>query len=284
MFFLKKTTNKKIRKDKCSLPKRTSCFPFCKASLTVETALVLPVFFFLMLAILSLNDGIRLAGDVLAGAQETAQQLGIYACALDLGVGEEAGAGQGAAALSVAYGTGAIRKRVRENTGLVKVSGFHLLKSTILEDNMIDLVVSYQLKPVIGIPGLGGIKIQQRARVRAWTGGKTGETGGGKAPEDGKQVYVTTTGSVYHRDRNCTHIRLSIHSGNLNQMEALRNEGGGKYYACSCYHGEGWVYYTDTGDRYHGSLSCSSLKRGVIPVSSSQVENYRPCSRCGGAG
>ena len=96
-------------------------------------------------------------------------------------------------------------------------------------------------------------------------------------------VYVTETGLVYHRDYHCTHLELSIHMVLQSEIESLRNEGGGKYHPCQhCMKGAGGgVYITDTGDRYHSSLSCSGLKRTIYAVPLSEVAGKGACSRCG---
>ena len=96
-------------------------------------------------------------------------------------------------------------------------------------------------------------------------------------------VYVTATGTVYHRDRNCTHIKLSIQEVGKDSVEKLRNRGGAKYYPCSCYksHPSSSVYITRDGTRYHSSVSCSSLKRTVKKVTLSDAGQLKPCSKCG---
>ena len=88
---------------------------------------------------------------------------------------------------------------------------------------------------------------------------------------------------VYHRDYHCTHLELSIHMVLQSEIESLRNEGGGKYHPCQhCIKGAGGgVYITDTGDRYHSSLSCSGLKRTIYAVPLSEVAGKGACSRCG---
>ena len=91
------------------------------------------------------------------------------------------------------------------------------------------------------------------------------------------------TGLVYHKDYHCTHLDLSIRMASGEEVSSLRNESGGKYYACEhCGGGSGGaVYITSYGDRYHSSLSCSGLKRTVYAVPLSEAVGKGACSKCG---
>ena len=97
------------------------------------------------------------------------------------------------------------------------------------------------------------------------------------------KVYVTETGLVYHKDYHCSHLDLSIRMTHLELVEGLRNENGGKYYPREhCVKGNGGnIYITNSGDRYHSSLSCSGLKRTIYAIPISEAAGKGACSRCG---
>lgn len=95
---------------------------------------------------------------------------------------------------------------------------------------------------------------------------------------------MTETGTVYHKDRSCTYLKLSIRKVSYSVTGKLRNRYGEKYYACSCCRsGVGaTVYITDTGNRYHADRSCSGLKRTIHKIKESEVSHLPSCSKCGG--
>lgn len=257
-----------------------------QASLTVEAACTLPLFVIAMTAVLYLISAASLACSVSEGMQEAGKQMALYAAAKGE-KGSEAGKAA-AQILSLAYAKNQVSERIRGNVlarSLTEAgSKVELWRSQIMKENeTIDLVAEYRMKFPGGFLKNAGINIVQRARVRAWTGSQ-GNTGDSEA-QGGKEewVYVTVSGSVYHRDRECTHIRLSVHAVDRGSIPNLRNTGGGKYYPCEACLGSGKkVYITETGDRYHSSVTCKGLKRGVLRVRLSEVESWSPCSRCGG--
>ena len=111
-----------------------------------------------------------------------------------------------------------------------------------------------------------------------------GYTVGGEINEE-EYVYVAQNGEVYHVDRECTHLMLSIKQVSLQEACAGENREGEKYRACDvCCDGLtlGQVYITEQGDCYHYRKSCLGLKRTVYKMTLSQVEAYRACSRCVG--
>lgn len=288
-------TIKNLRKDSNYFParyqmrlNREGIFQFIsekRGSLTLESALVLPLFLFAMLAMLQFASIQNASSLLLAGAQDTAKEMAAYAYIQNF---EASGNGTGASellkgGLSAAYADGQIRSK----SGVGKEMGsFWLLQSSFSDGQVLDLVGNFQPAHTFTILPVKKVNSIFRARVRAWTGrsgsitGKDGET---EAETEEEHVYVTETGSVYHKDPECTHIRLSIRTVPRNQLSGMRNVNGGKYHVCEkCGPGDGGtVYISPYGDKYHSSLSCSGLKRTVHTVSLKDAENMRPCSKCG---
>ncbi len=265
-------------------PKRTrrtrrgsaSLSAFASASLTVEAACVLPLFLFIILLFFELIRAADTAGRVAAGLQEAGEQMAVYACVSDSQAGEERSKAEHI--LSLAYAA----KCIREHGGNQALA-VSLASSSIREgDEIIDLTAEYRLRWHVPFLPSQSMKLVQRVRVRAWTGRE--ETSGSGEDGDGIEVYITESGTVYHRDRECRHLRLSVHQVTREALQRLRSEDGSKYYPCEdCGGGSGAVVYiTDTGNRYHSSVSCSALKRTVITVPLSELTGWRSCAVCGG--
>ena len=102
-------------------------------------------------------------------------------------------------------------------------------------------------------------------------------------PED-DYVFITEDSRVYHRNRNCSHIMLTIRETTSGEVTSLRNNNGNRYRPCESCHSslsDDRLYITTEGNRYHNNINCSGLKRTVRAVRLSEVGNRRPCSRCG---
>ena len=149
------------------------------------------------------------------------------------------------------------------------------------EDEMIQLVRPARVKPVVPVLAYPGTNIVSCCYMRAWTGYDVERKF--SVEEQEEYVYITENGTVYHRERNCTHLTLSIELAGKDEVGQLRNESGGKYYPCEKCGGDGssFVYVTGEGTRYHNTITCSGLKRTVISIPLSEVGGRPPCSRCG---
>lgn len=150
-----------------------------------------------------------------------------------------------------------------------------------LSDCYVDLQADYHIRLPVSFFTVKGIMISQSSKSRKWTGDK----------DDGQEedyVYVTETGTVYHRDRMCSYLDLSIQTVNSSGLDGMRNKGGHKYYPCAECAAKNkvgsTVYITDYGTCYHTSLSCSGLKRTIYLIPLSEVGGRGPCSKCGGKG
>lgn len=257
-----------------------------RGSLTLETALVLPLFLFAILAMLQFAVIQHATSALLAGAQETVREMAVYAYIQNMGVT----AGDGVPAkllrggLSAAWASGQIQEKSGVGSELGNVS---LLQSDFGNGTILDLVGTFQPAHTYTVLPVKKAKGIFRARVRAWTGRTetiTGQDRDQREQEKEEQtVYVAETGKVYHTDPECTHIRLSIRTVPESQLKGLRNASGGKYHRCEKCRGSGngTVYISPYGDKYHTSLSCSGLKRTISSVPLSEAEHLKACSKCG---
>jgi hypothetical protein len=213
---------------------------------------------------------------------ETGKSMAVSAYASRYGVGTQGSMEAVTDVLSAAYAKSQVMGRT-SNTSVIKNSNM-LLSSFLEEDEMIELVLTYQVKAPIGGINLPWTFWVQGASVRAWTGrNKTSKAEStGQDESAGDYVYVTITGSVYHEKEDCTHLKLSIEEVSAAEVAGLRNNNGGIYHVCEkCGNfGSSTVYITQEGNRYHSSLSCSGLKRTVRKITREEVSQMRCCSKC----
>lgn len=216
-----------------------------KASMTVEAALVIPMFLFASLMILSLID---MMNQYMSGEKK-------------------------------------IHSLVREGC----VMGAAKSGSINGQDgDLIRLNVTYPVSPTIKGPGYRVFFIENHCMAHIFNGYGIGSFDVSK--EGDMYVYVTKTGSVYHKKRSCKYINVSIQEAAGKDVSKKRNLDGGKYYPCSiCAKKmtkkqllETSVYIADYGTNYHTKINCSDLKRTVEVIPLSKAGKYRPCSGCGG--
>lgn len=262
-----------------------SLFPPLQGSITVEAAFALPLFLFFCIQLLSLISLFQLHSALEAALHQETAQAALQAYAYqELGIDISSGAG---GFLEEAY----LRDRVINRVGKAYLdhsmieggsSNIHILYTGKKEvQDTVDVILYYKIQPAVDILGFSGFTMANRCRMKAWTGyqaenaaasGKTGE----------ELVYITETGTVYHKSRNCSHLALSVRTVKTGSLNELRNGDGGKYYPCEkCGKNAGSsVFITEQGNRYHTSLNCSGLKRTVYVVPISEAGGRGPCSRC----
>ena len=260
--------------------------------MAVEAAIAIPFFLFFLMNILFAFDMLRLHGNIMGAMHQAGNKMAFYGYAYRSGFGEE-GLFSGEAD-SLILSEGYARRKVinilgedyLNHTCLASgTSGLHFIKSSVMkEDDRIELVASYKVKPFINIIGFPDMPMENRYYGRAWTGYDVAGRAGGGEGED-PVVYIAETGTVYHIARNCAYLNPSVEAVSKAMASELRNEEGGKYYSCGSCKGNNFqpvVYITSYGNRIHSSLSCSGLKRTVYTVHLSEVKGKGKCSKCGG--
>ncbi len=305
MPFFKKSAgikNKKIVTLQVQIPmkinrlfaKRVLSSAFCfkpKASLTVEAAMVLPLFLFFMVLLMMpmeiMNEGRRIQ----TAMEATGEEMSQYAYVLDqLKQGEKIDAakidGLGEAFLEGLTEEGILlyaRKKVESQVDLKRVENISFARSSVLRDGeTIDLIMNYRVRLPFSVFGLKSVPMTARSCRRAWVG-KEGGTGI-KNGEEEEIVYVGKGSVRYHRSRTCHYLYNDLQQTTLAGVENLRNLSGGKYKPCSrCGKAAGAgsaVYVMPSGERYHTDKNCSSITSYVSAVSISEVRHLGPCSYC----
>ena len=258
------------------------------ASVSIEASIAIPVFIFCFLEIISLLNYLSVYSGVLYALKAVGEPVSIYGYAYELltdsdtelSLGEEV---ISSLIFSEVYLDNAIQKQCNsqlyENMIKGGAQGISLLGSHVnTRESCISIIAHYSVEPLVAFAETG-LTMTNRYYARLWTGYPLEES-----TVSEEYVYITENGTVYHLTESCTHLKLSISNVRENALEHLRNESGSKYSACPmcCQDKEQLdVYYiTDTGERYHATVSCSGLKRTVYCVDKNEVEDWPVCSRC----
>lgn len=248
---------------------RASAFT-SEGSITLEAALVVPLFFFAMLCTVFLLESMAI---------QTTVRNALY------GVGKELAQ---QAYISPIISPPAIRQNIVKNIGKDKLqrslivggeTGLDCKKSfSNWDTGEMFLSVQYKIRIPIGVFQLPDMDKEEVLRVKGWTGNPMP-----KEETEDEMVYVTEHGSVYHQDIYCPYLDMSVRGIIANTIDGARNMSGEKYKPCDkCEGGKhiGILYVTDYGNRYHTSLNCSKIKRNIYAVSISTVEGLGGCSKC----
>lgn len=260
-------------------------------SMTVEAAIVLPFFLFFFFNLLWIIEIYNLQGTLQMALRECGRELSMYAYAYDRIVQEEEDEGLEALIENVAFSYLYVQGQIEEMAGTEYLenapiyggkTGLIYADSSILQQgDIIDLVISYRAAPFIDVIGFSPGWFYARYYGRAWTGY---DVSGEDSAERAGYAYIAENASVYHLNRECSHISLSVRECPLQETEYLRNEYGERYRACErCISGgESMVFITTDGNRYHRDRGCGGLNRTVRRIPVSQAEAlYEACSRCG---
>ena len=246
---------------------------FCtcrKASLTIEAAVVCPVTAGFLISILFFFRILFVQAAVEEALIYAGRATAVESCLLD--------------DKSVLYvsAEGLFRYALYQKADVERfVSGGILGVSLLGSDTSgkeIELEAKYMVKLPIPFWGIKGIWITSKNSFVKWKGDLyTGI-------EQERWVYITKTGSVYHKNTSCRSLDLTIQETLYRNIHKIRGKNGQKYYPCNkcmkSMEDTKKVYFTDYGKLFHGKVSCSALKRTIERVLFSQVGSRRPCSYC----
>ena len=290
--------------ERASLP--TSLTGKLAAGMTVEAAVVLPLFLLFFMNLGCAIEMIRLHGNLQLALWNVGNKMCVYGYAWESADEMEAAVTKNEKegrewwdtladiALTASYVKNQVVNYVGEtyleesplNRG---VDSLQFWESEILQNqdsvisgDTVDIVLTYQVSPWMDMPFVHPFRMCNRYYGRMWTGyDVTINIPEGDEAQD--VVYITEYGSVYHESLDCTHLKLSIREVSLEEAKQARNESGGRYAECSkCKKKlfQGTVFIGRDGDCYHYDRGCSGLKRTIYTITRQQASNYSPCSRC----
>jgi len=285
----------------CSL-KRISLFisklRWVKGSMTVEAAVVLPLFLFFFLSLGTAIEMIRLQNNMDFALCDVGRRLSVYGYALD-GTGRseeirknaEPGEAEWLSELKdIAFSYTYIKKELVDYLGkeyleasciVDGVSGIHFLESEIFgEEDCFEIIATYRVAPFGELVGVRGFRMANRYYGHMWNGYEIPLE---ESKTERDIVYVTEYGRVYHEDEMCSHLFLNVRQVGLQEAYESRNSNGAKYKLCEyCekFDVNGMVYITEDGNRIHYRRDCAGLKRTIYTISRKASEGYAPCSRC----
>lgn len=255
-----------------------------RGSASVEAAVILPVFIFAMLGLVSVAGIIHTRSIVYEGLYETALYMAEYSF-LDRQIKDGIDVGSEAEllsdGLSVVTANMKLEEYIDDNGSVEKyvaggMSGLKIVQAELKQDDHIYIKMVYDLRIEVPIIGGVGIPCEERIRQRAYLGYDRENDD----DSEGTFVYVAENGQVYHSSRSCYHIRLSIRQ--VSPTNADREcEGLAGCSLCARYSGRGTLYVTQSGDKYHFSLECPGLKRTIYRVKKEDAGGLPPCSECG---
>lgn len=262
-----------------------------KAVMTVEASLILPVFIMLLMNLLSAIEVYRIHSNVAASlweeGREAAKFLYLRDCADKTA---EASGETGDVQWSTLLTSLSAHRRITKNLAAFPVwekivvggkAGF-LVSGESEEDGTIQIDCSYRIHPLFAALTPVTKELENHYYGHAWVGYI--HSGHSDVQEE-VYVYITETGTVYHRNRGCSYLNPSIQCIQQEKLEHLRNKNGAIYYACPLcggFQAGGNCYITDYGTNYHTSVVCSGLKRTIYEVKLSETGGRGACSKCGG--
>lgn len=142
----------------------------------------------------------------------------------------------------------------------------------------IELVEVGRIKSLFPVAAFPAATVVNGCVMHKWIGYDLSGEGGGREEQREELVYVTPSGSAYHRRRSCVYLNPSIRMAAREQAQA---EG---YTACGTCRGDSrLVYVTDGGSRYHSTVECGGIKRTIesVPLSKALASGRHACPECG---
>lgn len=291
MFFPEWLSNKLKKRKDSSLPEnyhetiitgRMSLLPpvgKSKGSATVEALLVLPIIFSFAMFFISIIEAIGIhsrIGSILArkGTEFVAYSYAFEKIAKSEDEEETDTIMEKAGEFVLTEGL--LLMELEKSDVFGRIENPICFLGTFQEDDGIDISISYNIRPIVKIPGYDGILLTNRFYSKRFTGYT-------KPFEECEMVYVTKESEVYHTQTDCRALKTTIESVDFDSLKKIRNLDGKIYYSCDKCRQEydpQTVYITPYGVTYHTYKECPGLTLDLYKIPLSEVGDKRKCFYC----
>ncbi len=261
-----------------------------RAGITVEAAVVLPLFVFFSLAVLTLMDWFDTQRRIQTIAESLGEKLSVYA------YGESDGTEESEEWLALFSDVAAgvwLSGKIKELNKEVWIKRSEVPDP---EGNICFEVLYREQVPFLGkIAGTSILRVA--VKRRCWNGldGKLRSESSDKnhsgVDESGKMVYIGETMTRYHTYRDCQYLANRFQTTTLQDVGDCRNADGNRYRPCeTCdpltynpMNGESAqyvVYITARGRHYHCTPDCVTMIAYLRKVPLEEVAYLGECSAC----
>lgn len=233
-----------------------------KGSFTVEAAIVLPVFVWVLVLLLSWFRIFQVERSVQTALTLTGQRI-----AAEGTLGNDL--------LDICSAEYQFHQAIKDNPYVEKYVkdeglGLSLLEST-WDEHQMNLTVRY----TISLP-LMDYSVTQKSIHKKWNG----------LPSDFMEktwVYVAKKRSVYHTHKDCKYLNVIVKKTGYENRNLIRTRGGARFKPCQkCVKGKKsmkTIYYGE-GTSYHFDPECGNLKCYYRLVDIEECKDLRQCYEC----
>lgn len=267
---------KHIRLKRWSKKAPYATFSLAKGSLTLEAAVVIPLFIMCLSALLCIITTIQLQVRVEKALYNQAMKISGYS--YYLGVAELPEFAE--ELLQEEYIKYAVINEIGrdylDHSLIVNGSrGITLGLTPMPQEHMFDVLLRYKVKIPFDILGIAKLNLTARARCHTWESRAVDA----ESTWDEEVVYMTPHGSVYHTHTDCTYLKVNVKDQKVGQVK-------NKYTPCAIctktvQSDSTQVYITEYGTKYHIDYLCQSLRKNYLCITKEEAEkNYPICSKC----
>lgn len=277
--------------------RRTFLFSSGKGSLTLEAALVLPLYMFFLITILYILNILHIQNVFQSAMEEAARNINSYTYVAEqfkaLSSDERTEVGSYDAGFVLKLAKNQISKFTIKNNFLTDhirnfadnsyiQNGYKGINIS-LESNDLSEYIDFNISYIVRLPflpsGIFYIPITQHCCLRTFTGTDISEKKSGYT----EYVYITATGAVYHTTPYCTYLNRYYDVITEDRMNVSWDTAEG-YHGCThCAYNQPigpTSFLCPASKVYHNRTDCIYIQVVIYKLPKEQVIDMPMCSRC----